>query len=376
MKTRWIALPILGFLVAATSISAYVLNGPKWGTDQVPYYINPVNADMSEADAIAAVQAGALNWTAQSNAAISMYYMGRTSGSSLIKNNKNEVFFRASSAGSMAAEVYWWYDSSYRLIEADMVFYDGGFKFFPGGSGCSGGVYLEDIATHEFGHVLGLGHSSVSAASMYPKVSWCSTATRSLDGDDLAGIEKLYPAGAANTAPTVTISSPSNGATFADGVSVTFSGSATDKEDGTLAASLVWESNLDGQIGTGANFARVLSAGSHTITARVTDSDGVASESIRSITVESAADSPEPPATGFTLTGSAYKVKGAQKVDLKWSGSTAGYLDVYRDGVRVAITANDGAYTDPINKKGGGSYTYVVCAEATSTCSNQIVIRF
>ena len=129
MKTRLFAFIALPLLLAAGA-SAYVLNGPRWGVTQVPYYINPVNGDMSEAEAVTAIQAGAANWTTQSNAGIAMYYMGRTAGSSLSRNNKNEVFFRDASAGSMAAEVYWWYDSSYRLVEADMVFYDGGFRFF------------------------------------------------------------------------------------------------------------------------------------------------------------------------------------------------------------------------------------------------------
>jgi hypothetical protein len=372
MKTPRLFLPFVCVLLAVVSTGAYVLNGPKWGVDQIPYYINPANSDMSESAALEAIQTAAMNWTAQSNAGIMLYYMGRTSGSNLTLNNKNEVFFRSSSAGSMAAEVYWWYDSSYRLVEADMVFYDGGFKFFPGSSGCSSGVYLEDIATHEFGHVLGLGHSSVSAASMYPKVSWCSTATRSLDADDLAGIEKLYPAGAANTAPTVSISAPSSGASFAENASIGFSGSANDKEDGNIGSKLVWLSSRDGQIGTGTSFQRVLSVGSHTLTARVTDSAGVTTQTQRSITVQSSSSTPG----GFTLAGRGYKVKGAQKVDLTWSGSTAASVDVYRDGSRITVTTNDGHHTDAINRKGGGTYAYVLCAAGTSTCSNWITISF
>ena len=56
-----------------------------------------------------------------------------------------------------------------QIIDADIVFWDEGFKFFAGTSGCSGGFYIEDIAAHEFGHALGLGHSTVSGATMYPR---------------------------------------------------------------------------------------------------------------------------------------------------------------------------------------------------------------
>lgn len=49
-------------------------------------------------------------------------------------------------------------------------------------------------------------------------------------------------------------------------------------------------------------------------------------------------------------------------MDLAWATAAAGdatAVDVYRDGTRIAAgTANDGAYTDSIGRKGGGSYTY------------------
>ncbi len=90
-------------------------------------------------------------------------------------------------------------------IDADIVFYDGGITFFTGSSGCSGGLYIEDTAAHEFGHALGLGHSSDPDATMYYVTTWCSTSGRSLAPDDLAGVEALYPASSAprNVAPSV-----------------------------------------------------------------------------------------------------------------------------------------------------------------------------
>ena len=100
--------------------------------------------------------------------------------------------FRNASNGNAIATTYWWYSGS-RIIDADIVFWDGAFRFFSGTSGCSAGFYVEDIAAHEFGHALGLGHSAVSGATMYPSTSYCNAQNRMLDADDIAGIVSLYP---------------------------------------------------------------------------------------------------------------------------------------------------------------------------------------
>jgi hypothetical protein len=84
----------------------------------------------------------------------------------------------------------------------------------------------------------------------------------------------------------VTISTPGNGWTFNAGNSITFSGTASDVEDGDLTESLAWESDLDGPIGTGGTFSRSdLSVGVHHVTARVTDSGGQTASDSVTITV-------------------------------------------------------------------------------------------
>ena len=92
-----------------------------------------------------------------------------------------------------------------------------------------------------------------------------------------------------DTPPTVTIQSPVSSSSYPSGTNILFQGTANDSEDGNILPLLGWTSSRDGQIGTGGNFSRPLSNGSHTITAAVTDSGGNHTSATISITVGSAA---------------------------------------------------------------------------------------
>jgi hypothetical protein len=355
---------------------AYVWGGYKWANRQVPYYVNPTNMDVSQSAALAAVQYGAATWTQQSNADFAFYYMGQTSGNSFTNNGKNEVFFRNGSNGGMVAETMRWFDGSGNLLDADIAFYDAAWTFFTGSSGCIGGVYVEDFAAHEFGHALGLKHSTVTTATMYPTGTNCSISWRTLDADDLAGIESIYPAtGTSNTAPTVTISAPANGATVAYGATVTFIGYATDSQDGDITSRLSWSSSLDGALGTGGSVSKLLSVGTHTVRASATDSKGLTTTSSETVTVTSA-PAVQTTASALALTARSYKVKNQKRVDLGWSGGGMTTVDVYRNNVRVTTTGNDGAYTDSLGNKSSGTFTYKVCETGTTTCSNEASVVF
>lgn len=84
------------------------------------------------------------------------------------------------------------------------------------------------------------------------------------------------PQAASNLPPTAMITAPLDGFISDEGDPVTFTGEGQDSEDGVLSGgSLVWTSNMDGQIGTGLTFdTTTLSRNTHVITLTATDATG------------------------------------------------------------------------------------------------------
>jgi hypothetical protein len=187
---------VAAVLAIATLLSpraaAYTATGTKWAFSPVNYFVNASNLDLGGAAAEGAVRAGADAWSTQSRSRFRFAFGGASTQTTTTNDGVNLVVFRNASNGSAIATTYWWSTAS-GIIDADIVFWDAAFRFFAGTSGCTSGFYIEDIATHEFGHALGLGHSNLAGATMYPSASSCSMNNRTLAPDDIAGVLSLYP---------------------------------------------------------------------------------------------------------------------------------------------------------------------------------------
>jgi len=175
-----------------------------------------------------------------------------------------------------------------------------------------------------------------------------------------------------NTAPSVTMNNPANNSSYPEGTTISFAGSATDSQDGDISANLSWTSNLIGQIGNGASFSRTLTAGTHSITASVTDSGGMTGSRQVSMTVTVAA-----PAASIdgSLTARVTQVRNKSKAELNWSGLSGSRADIYRNNSRVTTQNNTGSYTDSLNGR-SGSATYKVCVAGTQTCTNNATVSY
>src|SRR3954463_13875657 len=353
--------------VLATRSQAFSTAG-KWPSTPVVFYANPANLDLDPTSAELAMKAGMNAWSTQAHSGFRYTYGGGVSDKTTGYDNKNVLMFRNASSGSALATTYSWWSGS-TLVDSDIVVWDEAFRFFTGTSGCSNGAYLEDVLTHELGHALGLNHSTDTAATMYPSYTLCSTGMRTLGADDIAAAQSLYGVAATtNTAPSVTISKPTAGS-FTTTTAITFAGSAIDTQDGSLTSALEWRSSLSGHLGTGASFARTLPAGTHDITATVTDSGGLSTSKHVAITIAAATVATKP-----TLTARGYAYGTGWRVDLTWSGFKSQSVDVFKNGVKYTSTMNDGSTRYTLTK--AGTYRWTLCAAGTSTCSNDASVKF
>ena len=153
-----------------------------------------------------------------------------------------------------------------------------------------------------------------------------------------------------------------------DGVeNVALNGSGSSDSDGSIV-SYEWYEGAT-LLATGVSPTAALALGNHTVTLTVTDNEGAtASDSVQiNIVAES---------SGIALSTVGYKVKGLMKADLSWGGATSGNVDVYRNGSVITTTVNDWTYTDNINQRGSGTFTYKICEAGTSVCSNESAVVF
>ena len=70
------------------------------------------------------------------------------------------------------------------------------------------------------------------------------------------------------------------------------------------------------------------------------------------------------------------KGRGNKYIAFKWRGAISANVDVYRDGVVIATTPNDGLYDDSTGTTGQASFIYQVCEAGTQTCSNTVTVNF
>jgi len=78
------------------------------------------------------------------------------------------------------------------ITDAATVF--NGFRYKWAVDGRSDAIDVQEVATHEIGHVLGLAHTPIGGATMYPLTIAGRTQSRTLAPDDMIAVSVSYPA--------------------------------------------------------------------------------------------------------------------------------------------------------------------------------------
>ncbi len=301
--------------------------GRYWPNLPVEYRVNLANSG-DDGNYLAAVNAGIQAWEDDTNSSFDATFLGTTNKKTTTAEPRarmdgNNVIGWGSTnhfgSNTIAVVVYFYYTATLQMVEADMRF-NQDFPWSSNGGpdgpdaiadpdttpGLAGFFDVQGIATHEGGHfVAGLTDiydQTESELTMYGFGSTGELYARTLGYGDQLSIASAYPGSSppppVNDPPTVTINAPFNGSTFDEGTSISFSGTASDSDDGVLTSALSWISNLDGAIGSGESFSKILSVGTHTITASVDDNGGKTGSSSITVTVNS---SSPPPLDGSTV---------------------------------------------------------------------------
>jgi hypothetical protein len=195
--------------MVATSASAYTLLSParRWFNSQTPITVRV------DSGGIASVTGGDPDGGA--TATVNAVRAWNANGVNVINSTKTGVAYQQGDGISdilfsdplhlctgscLAATLTGYYTTSstgtcgglsvVKVTDADVAF-NLSYNYTTVAQGsCSSEIYLESVATHEVGHVIGLGHSSTSSALMAPTVSYC--VNKALASDDFNGRNALY----------------------------------------------------------------------------------------------------------------------------------------------------------------------------------------
>ncbi len=188
--------------VGGSTCYSHLAKGAKWKIEE-PYLVDPRNTRELDEASVRSVLANAISeWEV---AAGDSQILGNEVAEAVNRatigdlNGKNEVIFAdIDRAGVIGVTIVWGIfggrPNNRELVEWDQVYDDVDFDWSLSEVGVAGTMDFENIAQHELGHSVGMGHpdSTCTEETMFASAGYGETKKRDLFDGDKEGIFKLY----------------------------------------------------------------------------------------------------------------------------------------------------------------------------------------
>lgn len=176
--------------------ACYKLMGVKWNALPVGYVVNPTNPyGLPEEFVLGAMTTSAETWDSATSAELFSNTVGVDYSAQYgVQDFQNSLEFGQYPDGNVIAVTSVWYTRrGKQIVEFDMLFNT---AFAWGDAAVDPSLMdLQNIATHELGHAVGLADlytSSCSAMTMYGYSDYGDVAKRTLEQPDMTGLQSMY----------------------------------------------------------------------------------------------------------------------------------------------------------------------------------------
>lgn len=193
----------------ATQCYGFLAKGAKWKTVE-PWVTNSSNTrGLDTASVLSVLSTGVLRWedaadgTVGNNVGMNILGDGSSTSNTLVADtvspdNQNEVYFaNVSTQNAIAVTIVWGIFGGptfqRELVEWDQVYDDVDYDWSL--AGAAGKMDLDNIATHELGHSVGMADiydSVCSEVTMYGYAGFSETKKTTLEAPDILGVSTLY----------------------------------------------------------------------------------------------------------------------------------------------------------------------------------------
>lgn len=205
------AVPTEAYLKLGSNVNGRTISLLWPGRSPVRYFIGDQGVDgVSAAQFRDAVERGFGTWQAVETASVGFEFAGFVGAHPLDQDGANVIGFvaRPDLERTLASTSFLLDTRTGEILESD-IFFNSTFSWSVAPGGEAGRFDVQSIATHEAGHFLGLGHSSLgetearptggrrliaSGAVMFPIAFTAGNIVdRELAPDDVAGVSDIYP---------------------------------------------------------------------------------------------------------------------------------------------------------------------------------------